>query len=265
LPYATRDGLKLFYEREGSAEPTLLFVHGWCCDHTFFEPQFEHFKSSHTVVAMDLRGCGRSDRPEAGYDIPTLADDVAWLASSIGISRPIVVGHSLGGMVAIELAARHPSVPLAIVADDPGPINPLPETRRVFESFAVDLDGPDGEAARRAWVEDTPGPTVDADRRSWIVETMCAVPLTVAAAGIRGVNEWNGSAALELCEQPLLVLRSGTGGSNEAARLLPLKPDLYFGVTVGAGHFHQLEVPEQVTSMIERFVDVAVLKSHARG
>lgn len=258
MPYATRDGLKLFYEREGSAEPPLLFVHGWCCDHTFFAPQFDYFKSSHTVVAVDLRGCGRSDRPEAGYDIPTLADDVAWLVDEIGISKPIVVGHSLGGMVAVDLAARHPFVPLAIVAADPGPINPLPETRRVFEDFERALDGPDGETVRRAWVEAAAGTTVDANTRRWIVETMCAVPLSVAAAGIRGVNEWRGSAALELCEQPLLVLLSVTGGSNEAARLLPLKADVHFGVTVGAGHFHQIEVPEQVTSMMERFIHVAV-------
>ena len=90
---------------------------------------------------------------------------------------------------------------------------------------------------------------------------MCAVPLSVAAACIRGANEWNGVAALALCEQPLLVLLSKTGGSNEAARLLPVKADLHFGVTVGAGHFHQIEVPEQVTSMIERFIHVAVLES----
>jgi pimeloyl-ACP methyl ester carboxylesterase len=261
LPRATHNGLDLFYEREGSAEPPLLFIHGWCCDHTFFEPQFDHFKASHTVVALDLRGCGRSDRPETGYDIPTLADDVAGLADAIGISRPIVVGHSLGAMVAIELAARHPSAPLAVVADDPGPINWLPETRRIYEDFSRGLDGPDGEAVRRAWVEAGTGTTVDADRGRWIVETMCAVPLSVAAAVIRGVNEWNGVAALAQCEVPLLVLRSGTGGSNVPERLLPLKADLHFGMTVGAGHFHQLEVPEQVTAMMERFIHVAVLNS----
>jgi pimeloyl-ACP methyl ester carboxylesterase len=261
MPYARRDGLSLFYEREGSAEPPLLFVHGWCCDHTFFQPQFDHFKSSHTVAALDLRGCGSSDRPPDGYDVRTLADDVAWLCDELGISRPVVVGHSLGGMIAIELAARHPRVPVALVAVDPGPITPLPETLRMFEGFAEQLEGPDGKAVRRGYVEDLFLTTDDADRKRRIIETMCAVPLSVAAAVIQGVVRWNGIAALALCKVPLLVLRSRSGGSNEHARLLPLKPDLHYGVTVGSGHFHQLEVPEQVTPMMERFIQVAVTES----
>ena len=44
MPYAERDGLTLYYERDGSG-PELVFVPGWCCDHTFFEPQFDYFKA----------------------------------------------------------------------------------------------------------------------------------------------------------------------------------------------------------------------------
>ena len=86
---------------------------------------------------------------------------------------------------------------------------------------------------------------------------MCSVPLRVATAVIKGVVAWNGVAALPLCTVPVLLLDSAPGGSNEPARLLPLNPGLHFGMTVGAGHFHQLEVPEQVTAMIERFLQVA--------
>src|SRR5688500_18012179 len=89
MSYAKRDGLGLFYRQEGSGDPPLVFVHGWCCDHTFFQPQFDHFKASHAVTTLDLRGCGQSDRPKDSYDIPTLADDVACSApSSESRNRP---------------------------------------------------------------------------------------------------------------------------------------------------------------------------------
>lgn len=258
MSHPRRQEVSLHYEQEGRGQPPFVFVHGWCCNHTFFQPQFDHFKSSFRVMAMDLRGCGSSDRAEDGYDIPTLADDVARLCSELGITKPIIVGHSMGGMIAIELAARYPALPAAIVGVDPAAIDPLPQTRRFFEGFLAQLEGPQGDAVRRAFVESMFSPVDDPDRRHRIVETMCAVPPTIAVAGIRGILAWNGVAALLLCNVPLLILRSDTGGSNDPARLLPLKPDVHFGLTVGAGHFHQLEVPDQVTAMIERFVRVVV-------
>jgi len=57
-----------------------------------------------------------------------------------------------------------------------------------------------------------------------------------------------------MCEVPLLVLLSGPGSSNDPSRLQPLRPYTQFGMTVGSGHFHQLEVPDQVNAMIERFL-----------
>lgn len=258
MPFAKRDGLSLYYQQAGSGDPPVVFVHGWCCDHTFFQPQIDHFRASHAVATLDLRGCGGSDRPEEGYDIPTLADDVAWLCPDVGIPRPVVVGHSLGGMIAIELAARHPSLPRAVVAVDPGAIDPTPQDRSLYEGLAAQLEGPDGEAVRLAFVQGSFSATDDADRRRRIVDTMRAVPLSVAAAVIRGVVAWNGVGALLLCAVPVLVVLSETGGSNDPARLLALKPDAHVGVTVGAGHFHQLEVPEQVTPMIGRFLRVVV-------
>jgi hypothetical protein len=153
VPYAKRNGLNLYFEQAGRGDPPLVFVHGWCCDRTFFQPQFDHFQASHAVARLDLRGCGRSDRPADGYDIPALADDVAWLCREVGIPRPVVVGHSLGGMIAIELAARHPSLPTAVVAVDPGAISPTPQARSVYEGLATQLEGPDGEAVRRTWIE----------------------------------------------------------------------------------------------------------------
>ena len=99
----------------------------------------------------------------------------------------------------------------------------------------------------------------DEELARWIVELMCAVPLPIAAAVIRGLNDWNGVGAFALCTVPTLCF-AGAGDDPDALRLRAIKPDLEVGITVGAGHFHQLEVPEQVNAMIERFLAI-----YARG
>jgi pimeloyl-ACP methyl ester carboxylesterase len=257
MPYAEVDGLKLYYERAGTGEPELLFVHGWCCDHTAFQPQIDHFATTHTVTALDLRGCGQSDRPEEGYAIRDFADDLAGLCEEVGIEKPVVVGHSLGGIIGLELAARHPKVPRALVLVDPTPIDSLPENAKFFSSATEQLAAPGGEDFRRSWVENMGLPRDEELARS-IVDLMCSVPLPIATEAIRGINAWDGAAALGLCSLPTLLLRAGLADKPDALRLRAIKPDLKVGITVGAGHFHQLEVPEQVNAMIERFLEVAV-------
>ena len=256
MPYAELVDVRLYYERAGSGDPELLFVHGWCCDRTAFRPQFDHFASTHRVTALDLRGCGLSDRPEDGYSITDLADDLARFCAEVGIAKPVIVGHSVGGMIGVELAARHPSVPRALVLVDPGPIDPRLTSVAFFRSFAEQLAGPSGEDARRLYVGDMGAR--DEELARWIVEMMCAVPLPVATAVIRGMVSWNGVGALSLCTVPTLLLRAGLDDDPDAVRLRAIKPDLEVGITVGAGHFHQLEVPEQVNAMIERFLAVAL-------
>jgi pimeloyl-ACP methyl ester carboxylesterase len=208
------------------------------------------------VTALDLRGCGKSDCPESGYNIRDFADDLAPFCAQAGIEKPVVIGHSLGGMIAVELAARYPWLPRALVLVDPGPIDPLPETVKFFDSAADQLEGPSGEEVRRLWTEDMGAR--DAELAQWISELMCRVPLPIAAAVIRGINAWNGVGALALCTVPTLLLRRLLDDNPEAVRLRAIKPDLEVGITVGAGHFHQLEVPEQVNAMIERFLAVAL-------
>jgi pimeloyl-ACP methyl ester carboxylesterase len=250
---------QLAYEEHGTGSPQLVFVPGWCCDRTLFAPQVEHFRRSHRVVSLDLRGCGASAVADDGYDIPTLADDVGALCDDLGLDRPVIVGHSLGGMIGIELAAARPELVGAVVGVDSGPIDPLPDVRSRFAELAEAIEGEGGDATRRAYVEGLFLAEDDADAKRHVLEVMCAVPARVAAAVLRGVVEWDGVAALRACRAPVLEIRSVPTGSNAPERLLALKPEIEIGVTVGSGHFNQLVVPEQVNAMIERFVSTRVL------
>ena len=78
MRHLERDGVALGYEETGEGEPPVLLVHGWCCDHTYLAPQLEHFvERGHRVVAVDLRGHGKSDKPHQRYSMQAFADDLA--------------------------------------------------------------------------------------------------------------------------------------------------------------------------------------------
>jgi pimeloyl-ACP methyl ester carboxylesterase len=136
--FISREGVKLAYETAGTGDTSIVFVHGWACDRTYFAPQVEHFGLRHPVLTVDLRGHGESGKPEArpgAYDIGELRDDVLAIASAAGLDRPVVIGHSLGGLVALACAARLDEVRAAVMVD-PAPI--LNDARLEFFGHAAD-------------------------------------------------------------------------------------------------------------------------------
>jgi pimeloyl-ACP methyl ester carboxylesterase len=110
-----KDGVTLAYEDINPGLPPMPLVHGWGCDHTSLDAQAEFFSKSHRVVSVKLRGHRKSDAPDQDYTMPSFADDLAWLCEKLGLIKPIVIGHSMGGSIVLELAAGYPDVPASIV------------------------------------------------------------------------------------------------------------------------------------------------------
>jgi pimeloyl-ACP methyl ester carboxylesterase len=249
-----RDGVALALEEAGAGDPALVLLHGIACDHTHFGPQIDHFARRHRVVAADLRGHGSSDAPEGVYSTELLADDVAWLIDRLSLGRPVVVGHSLGGVVALALAARHPDLPEAIVALD-SPLIPPPERQAQMEDFFERLRGAGYEEEVGRYFSGLFGENDDPARRRRIVERATGAPRhAVTSAWEQGALHFDTPAAALACRVPFLYVDAGTPNA-QLDRLGELCPALTLGRTVGAGHFHQLEVPDQVNAMLERFLD----------
>ncbi len=107
MPEVSVGGRRLFYEEQGTGEP-LVFLSGLGGDHRAFSVTTRHFSAGFRSLALDARDTGRSDRATGPYSTADLADDVAGWLGAVGIDSARVVGHSLGGLVAQELAIRHP-------------------------------------------------------------------------------------------------------------------------------------------------------------
>ena len=248
-----RNGVKLCYEASGTGSAPIVFVHGWCCDHSYFAPQFGHFAARHRVVSIDQRGFGESDKPEQDYTVEGFADDLAWLCGELGLVRPALVGHSMGGAIALATAARHPGLPRAIALCDPAVI--VPEVVRASVlPFIAALGGPGYREIAAGFIGDRLfSPADDKERRASIVAAMCATPQHVMRSAFHHLFAFDSEAAARACKVPVLLI-DAEAPIPDRARFKTLCPQLQTAQTAGAGHFHQLEVPEQVNAMLERFL-----------
>jgi pimeloyl-ACP methyl ester carboxylesterase len=233
-----------------------VLVHGGLCDHTNLAPQLEHFGRRHRTLAVDLRGHGWSAKPQQEYTIPGFADDLAWLCREVGLCRPVVVGHSMGGLIALDLAARYGDLPAAIVILDAPVVPPAPFAAAVRE-FAAALQTPgQGEVVRR-FMGQFVGFDDDPQRKACLLDSMACSAQHVTASALANYLAFDSAAAAAACRVPVLYVSSGPWFAD-VARVRELCPQLVTAQTVGSGHYHQLEVPEQVNAMIDRFLAVAL-------
>src|SRR3984893_9575675 len=99
----------LFYQRLGPARPpSVVLIMGWGGDHTAWAFQIPALSAEFDVVALDNRGAGQSDAPDRRFTLADMADDVVGLMDELGVRTAHICGSSMGGMIAQELALRHP-------------------------------------------------------------------------------------------------------------------------------------------------------------
>ncbi len=126
------NGVRLHYREAGSG-PALLLLHGWPETSYTFRKVLGPLAAHYRVVAPDLRGLGASDRPATGYDVRTLATDVAALIEALGLERPYLVGHDWGGLIARRFALDRPGELARIAILDVAP------HEQVFANLTADV------------------------------------------------------------------------------------------------------------------------------
>lgn len=118
------NNLKFHYLQWGERGTSVLCIHGLTANAWCFQSIADALSADHRVYAYDLRGRGDSDKPEQGYSVPLHAADLAGIVDALGLERPVLVGHSLGALIALYFAAHYPVKLSKLVLIDAGA--PLP-------------------------------------------------------------------------------------------------------------------------------------------
>ena len=158
MPTATINGVRLYYELHGDSGEPLVLVHGFTGDVTDWRHQIPEFSRTHRVLAVDLRGHGRSEatRDRSSYTVEQMADDVEALIDHAGLERYHLLGHSMGGAVVQEIALHSPQRLLSLTLEDTSYRFPMTSDPAVEEWWRTRMAL--AEAGKMAELADLPPP-----------------------------------------------------------------------------------------------------------
>jgi pimeloyl-ACP methyl ester carboxylesterase len=260
MPFADVRGARLFFTDEGDGPP-MVFVHGFTCDSHDWSWQLPHFAPSYRVIALDLRGHGRSSAPEDGYEVASLTDDVAALLDHVDCTDAVAVGHSLGGFIVTSLAVERPDLARAVVAVDPGHL--LPDDLAPYLATALaDYHGEDpARVAARYFDTGSHVPATSPALATWHNRRAAGVPEHVLRNTMTGLAGGDPPRLLRSasgpylggCERPVLSLYTDPRRAAQADEVFP-HPQSRTVCFEGSGHWLHQERPVEVNTVIDRWL-----------
>ncbi len=262
MPKIELGGRTFYYEPIGDDGPPLVFLSGLGGDHRAFSRPQRHFAARYRTFAFDARDSGQSDRAPEGYTTADLAADVALWLEAIHIGPAHVVGQSLGGLVAQELAITRPELVKSLVLASTH-AGAAPWRQAVVESWIVIRDRLDAASFTRAvlpWLVAPPyydreggvqGLIQYAERNPWPQDAAAFTRLARAAMTHQARDRLHQIAAPCLVLVGELDLVNPPRISEELARLIPGSKMI---VIPGAGHMPHIEDQARFRGAIEAFL-----------
>jgi pimeloyl-ACP methyl ester carboxylesterase len=284
VQYLTIHGHKRAFVKEGSG-PALLLLHGLGCDHTTWQPVIAALSRRYTVIAPDLLGHGLSAKPRADYSVGGYANGMRDLLTVLGIDKVTVVGHSLGGGVAMQFAYQFPERTERMILVAPGGLGhevtpairaitlpgfhtamgvvTLPGLRHLTRAYLRGLAASGLSAAR------------DLDEVAAIVDSFKDPKARTAIRHVvSAVVDWRGQIVTMadrayLTEAMPMCVIWGTEDSvipvRHAGNAAEMAPGCTVEVIANAGHFPHKDHPQRFVKIVNDFVRTTQPATYHRG
>lgn len=247
------DRVEIHYTIQGTGDPALVFVHGWCCDSGYWKHQVPYFEKNHTVVTIDLAGHGASGMGRKEYTVEAYGEDVAAVVTALDLDPVILVGHSMAGSIDLEAASRLPGRVLAVVGVD------------TYQDFEMKFPEAQVEQFLAAFRNNFPLMTRNyvktlfpANADSVLVEAtasdMAAAPPEVGIGSMQYALAYNAVKTLNNLDLPVYCINSDRYPVNEAAGKRHAR-SYVVALMPGLGHFVMLEDPDTFNTILAATIE----------
>jgi pimeloyl-ACP methyl ester carboxylesterase len=271
MPFSNSNEVSLYYDVAGEG-PALCLINGYRLSSEAWPSAFiARLSERCCVVSFDNRGTGRSDKPEAGYEFANMAKDVIGLLDDLGLPSVHLLGFSMGGAIAQEVAIRYADRigRLILFSTFCGGIWAEPASYAVFKRLLVAENQTPEEAARQAWpVTYTPdylAANAEAVEQQMRRELAHPTPMFVAGRQMEALRAFNSYRDLPRIGAPTLVA-TGTHDvlvKPQNAKILASRiPNARLEMLADLGHRAIWEAPEEIADLIGDFVTRPIRECH---
>lgn len=258
MPFVKTAALRIFYQEKGSGPRSVVFLHGNLSTSRWWQKVFQLLPDEYHAYAPDMRGCGRSDRPEDGYSLSQLTEDLREFCHELNINSFALVGHSLGGAVALQFAINYQSMVRALVLACSVPAEGLrlaDEMLRLLEQMSGNR-----EAIRETFLNFAPDLIQD-DYFENLIDDALGTKSVYFFEVPRSLAGLDLSARLEGLKVPTLILwgdKDPLISLDATMRMHRAIGGSRLEILKGAGHAPQLERPEEFACKIAGFFESVV-------
>jgi pimeloyl-ACP methyl ester carboxylesterase len=255
------DGVHIEYRIYGNGDPAIVLVHGWATDANYWNAQFDVLKARYTVVAVDLAGHGGSTGNRTNWSMENYGEDVALVARQLPNPQIILVGHSMGGTVALEAAPRIGARVIGIIAVDALksvglPPTPQPEIDKHVAPFRSDFIG----SVRKYVTEELFEKGADPTLVQRVAYDMSLEPPEVAIPSLQALLSMDFASVLPQVHAPVMAINSDLGATDEK-RIRKLIPGFKAEIIPHSSHFLMMEVPDKFNPILLKDIDALVALS----
>jgi pimeloyl-ACP methyl ester carboxylesterase len=261
------DGIHVQYHVYGAAtEPALVFIHGWSCDSNYWREQVPTFKQKYTVITLDLAGHGATDANRGDWSMEKFGQDVATAVAAVPNRQLILIGHSMGGPVAIEAARLLPKRVIGIIGVDTfktigAPMPSAAQLDAAMKPFEANFIGHTRDMVAAHFF----APGANAQLVQKIAYDMSLSPPKVAIPSLRAVMGYDYSAPLKDVDVPIVAINSDLGEPVNELRIRKVLPRFHAVVLEGDGHFLMMEDPTRFNPALEAEVQAMIAAAPSSG